>query len=592
MIHPEDNYNGRVDPKSLLRVWRNNTDKRDVGEVLLPVGFGDGGGGPTEEHIEAQAVLADFPLVPRTRFATAHAYFAGALREAEAAEVPAWVGELYLEFHRGVLTSQGRTKRLHRQAERDLVAAEFLASAVHLLGGPAPASLETHWRTLMINQFHDILPGSSIAEVYARTEPELAGVVAAAGEASAAAMDALAARLGGDGEMARLVVNPDASPRPLRLVSAEPIDGGQAAEAGFILAAQEIVAPLSAMIVRPTPDPSVAVEARALENPFLRVELGEDGTLARVFDKRSGREALAGRGNQIWAYRDQPRVYDAWDVEEDYRRSGQELTAEAIEVVEPGGQRGAVRMVRRVGDSTITQSVRLWSNSARIDFATRIDWRDRRLMLKAHFPLAVRAERAAYECAFGVQHRPTHRNTSWDAARFEVAAHRFADISEPGYGVALLNDGRYGHEALGNELSLTLLRGPTNPDRFADEGEHAFTYALLPHAGAWWDADVLAEAQDLNRPLFHRSVRGEARTVPLVALRGAQTGLGGLKPAEDGDGLILRLYEPAGARGTLEVTPPPGWKVAGSVNLLEDPWADSPTINPFEIRSWRLKRAD
>ncbi|HEX3916878.1 MAG TPA: glycoside hydrolase family 38 C-terminal domain-containing protein, partial [Caulobacteraceae bacterium] len=413
MIHSEDNYNGRVDPRSLLRVWRNNTDKRHAAEVLLPVGFGDGGGGPTHDLIANQAALADFPLVPRTRFTTAHDYFAGAAAEAAQADVPAWVGELYLEFHRGVLTSQARTKRLHRQAERDLVAAEVLASAVCLLGGPAPASLEPHWRTLMINQFHDILPGSSIAEVYARTEPELAGVVAAAAAASDAAMADLAARLGGDGEAALLVVNPDASPRPLRLASPDPIPGGQPAEEGYVLASDAVVPPLSAVVATPAPAASgVTVEARALENRFLRVEFGDDGALTRVFDKRRGREALAGRGNQIWAYPDQPRVYDAWDIEDDYRRAGQELAAASIEIAEPGGQRGALRIVRRVGDGAINQSVRLWANSARIDFATRLDWRDRRLMLKARFPLAVRAGQATYECAFGVQQRPTHRNTS------------------------------------------------------------------------------------------------------------------------------------------------------------------------------------
>jgi alpha-mannosidase len=592
MIHPDDNYNGRVEPASLLRVWRNNTDKRGVSEVLLPVGFGDGGGGPTHELIANQAALADFPLLPRTRFTAAHDYFAAALAEATDTDVPVWVGELYLEFHRGVLTSQGRTKHLHRQAERALVAAEVLASAVHLLGGPAPASLEPHWRTLMVNQFHDILPGSSIAEVYARTEPELAGVAAAADAVADAAMADLAARLGGDGEAALLVVNPDASPRPLRLASPDPIPGGQAAEEGWVLAADAVVPPLSAMIVRPAaPAASVVVGPRSLENRFLRLELGDDGTLTSVFDKRAGREALDGRGNQLWAYRDQPRVYDAWDIEDDYRAGGEELVAESIEIAEPGGQRGALRIVRRVGASTVTQSVRLWANSARIDFATKIDWRDRRLMLKARFPLAVRADHATYECAFGVQRRPTHRNTSWDAAKFEVAAHRFADLSEPGYGVALLNDGRYGHEALGGELSLTLLRSPTNPDRYADEGAHAFTYSLLPHAGAWHDADVLTEAEDLGRPLAWRPASGPERTLTLLGVDGPKLGLGALKPAEDGDGLILRLYEPAGGRGPIRLTPPDGWAVATETNLLEDPIAPpSDLIRPFEARSWRLRQ--
>jgi alpha-mannosidase len=213
-------------------------------------------------------------------------------------------------------------------------------------------------------------------------------------------------------------------------------------------------------------------------------------------------------------------------------------------------------------------------------------------MLKARFPLAVRADHATFECAFGVQQRPTHRNTSWDAAKFEVAAHRFADLSEPGYGVALLNDGRYGHEALGNELSLTLLRSPTNPDRFADEGAHAFTYSLLPHPGAWHEADVLAEAEDLNRPLFHAPARGPERTVALVGLGGPNLGLGALKPAEDGNGLIARVYEAAGGRGAAKIAAPEGWRVAGETNLLEDAIeAPSPLIRPFEVRSWRLVRA-
>jgi alpha-mannosidase len=591
MIHPEDNYNGMVTPASLMRLWRNNADKAIAPEVLLPVGFGDGGGGPTTEMIAAQEALRDFPLLPATRFTTAHDYYGRALDEAARTDVPAWLGELYLEYHRGVLTSQGRTKRLHRQAEQALVAAEALSGAAHLAGGPAPASLEPLWRLLMINQFHDILPGSSITEVYVRTERELGEVVAAAGDVSRTAMTELAARLGGEGEPALLVVNPDAGARPLRLVSGQPIPGGQAAEDGFVLAAEEVVAPLAATILRPTPKGGVAVAARSLENDLVRVELADDGTIGRLWDKRAGREALDGRGNQIWAYHDQPRVYDAWDVEGDYERTGEELAAESIEIAEAGGQRGSLRIVRRIGDSTIAQSVRLWSNSARLDFATRFDWHDRRILLKARFPLAVRSDHATYECAFGVHSRPTHRNTSWDAAKFEVVGHRFADISEPGYGVALLNDGRYAYDALGGQLSLSLLRAPILPDRLADEGPQSLTYALLPHAGAWWEADVLAEAEDLNRPLLHAAAPGPARTVPLVTVTGPRVGLGALKPAEDGDGLILRLYEPAGGRGPITVTPPPGWVVAGEVSLLEDAApSPSPLIRPFEIRSWRLRR--
>jgi len=590
---PEDTYNGLVDPASLLRAWRNHSDRRWASEVLQPIGYGDGGGGPTAEMILSQRTLADFPLLPTTRFAAPEVYFAQAHAEAAATPVSTWVGELYLEYHRGVLTTQGRTKRLHRRAERDLVAAEALAGMAALLGGGQPASLEDRWRLLMINQFHDILPGSSITDVYVRTERELAEVVAAAGETSGAALADIADRLSGDGEAGLLIVNPDLNERPVRLESAEPIAGGQAAETGFVLASAARVPPLGALTGRPAPEATVTVEPRALENAILRVEFGDDGTLTRVFDKRARREVLDGRGNQIWAYHDQSRDYDAWDVEEDYQRAGEEVTASAIEIAEAGGQRGALKITRKIGHSTIVQSVRLWANSARIDFATRFDWNDRRILLKARFPLRVRSDHATFECAFGVHRRPTHANTSWDAAKFEVAAHRFVDLSEPGYGAALLNDGRYGHHARGNELGITLLRSPILPDKVADEGVQELTYALLPHAGDWIAGGVLAEAEDLNRPLFHQPMAGAAdASHRFIEIDGPGVALGALKPAEDGDGLILRVYEPSGGRGPVAISPPQGWRLAGEVSLLEDAVAASSdgVIGPFQARSWRLRR--
>jgi alpha-mannosidase len=204
----------------------------------------------------------------------------------------------------------------------------------------------------------------------------------------------------------------------------------------------------------------------------------------------------------------------------------------------------------------------------------------------------VRSDYATFECAFGVQRRPTHGNTSWDAAKFEVAAHRFADLSEPGYGVALLNDGRYGHHARDNELGISLLRSPILPDKLADEGVQNLTYALLPHQGDWIAGGLLAEAEDLNRPLFHRTVAAADSSRSLLKAGGANIALGALKPAEDGDGLILRVYESAGGRGPIAIEPPGGWTVAGEVSLLEDAIEARPTtIRPFEIRSFRLRRA-
>jgi alpha-mannosidase len=660
-----DAYNGVFGPATALEVWRHYRGKHAHPEGLLTLGYGDGGGGTSAEMLERRRAAEDLPVLPRTRWGRVEDHFADLRASAADAELPVWLGEIYLELHRGTLTSQGRTKRLHRRAERALLTAEAVAALAHLRGGPAPGSLEPRWRELLKNQFHDILPGSSIGEVYVRAERELADVVAAAEGVAEAAMRWLAdAVVAGDAEVGAmgdaevgamgaaeagatsaadatgraaavtpsddephatlLVVNPELRPRPLRVhlppEAADAIPGAQRVAEGALLSGAGTIPGLAVVTLRPGPAPAgLTVSERHLENDLLRVEIGDDGSLARVFDKRAGREVLAGRGNQLWAYLDLPRAWDAWDVDAGYREHGEEIGGlEACEVVEGGPHRAAVRLRRRFRDSAIDQTLRLWANSARLEFATRIDWRERHLLLKARFPLAVRAESATFETAFGVVRRPTHANTSWDAARFEVAGHRFADLAEPGYGVALLNDGRYGHHALPSELGLTLLRSPTHPDPHADEGQHAFTYALLPHQGDWLRGGVLAEAEDLNAPLRARplaTTAAEGVWQPLTFDPGAATGrepaaaaatggmpanglpepatvaLGALKPAEDGRGLVLRVYEPQGARGPLRLRAPAGWRVAGAVDLLErrldPPIADA--IGPFQVRTWRLE---
>jgi alpha-mannosidase len=445
------------------------------------------------------------------------------------------------------------------------------------------------------NEFHDILPGSSIREVYQLAESELSGVVEAGRAVTGARLGEIAGRLAGGGDRpAVLAVNPDLSPRPLRLVSSEKLPGGQAVEGGSVLAgAREVPGLSAAVVVDPAPAEGLSVGEGWLENAQVRVELGKDGTLARVFDKRHGREALADRANQIWAYVDKPRNWDAWDIEEGYARQGEEVIADGpAEVIETGPHRAALRIRRRFRDSAIVQIVRLWANSARIEIATDIDWHERRVLLRARFPLAVRADVATFECAHGVIRRPTHRNTSWDRARFEVAGHRFADLSERGYGVALLNDGKYGHSVEGNVLGLSLLRSPVFPDPHADEGRQSFTYALLPHEGDWLEGGVLAEAEDLNQPMPCRPVRagGEAEW-RAVEVRGLSLGLSALKPAEDGGALILRAYEPAGGRGPADIVLPEGWRLGEAVDLLEEPGGrEGSGFLPFELRSWKVER--
>jgi alpha-mannosidase len=594
--NPAGGYNSKTDLVAVIETWRNFTGKHLNPESLLCFGHGDGGGGPTEEMLVRQRQLSDFPVVPSLRPVNVADWFASTHdRVAANPELPIWVGEIYLELHRGTLTTQGRTKFLHRRAERALITAETMSSMATLLGGPVAPSLEDHWRVLLRNQFHDILPGSSIHEVYEQTEAELAGVIAAGAtvvdDQLSAIAEILATSGGGDGV---LVVNPDLSARPLRLATEAALPGGQPVEGGSVLAGEATVPGLSAMIIDgASPSAGLSVDARRIENTRLRIDINEDGTLARVYDKQADREVLADRGNQIRAYVDKPREWDAWDVEEGYWRQGEEVTAtSALEVVEAGPHRAAVRVIRQFRDSRIVQSVRLWANSARIDFKTDIDWHDRRILLKAQFPLAIHTDHATFECAHGVIRRPTHRNTSWDQARFEVAAHRFVDLSEHGYGVALLNDGKYGHHAFGNELGLTLLRSPVYPDPLADEGQQSFIYSLYPHQGHWLDGGVLAEAEDLNQPLLCRLVEsGMGTTWTAIGIGGVALGLSGFKPAEDGQGLILRTYEPAGASGRAEVALAEGWGLCEEIDLLEDRQGSADLrFSPFRLRGWRIKR--
>ena len=591
--NPIQGYNGTIRADCVLPTWRNFRGKTLHDESLLAIGFGDGGGGVTPEMLERQAQLADFPALPALRPARVEEFYARIRERAAVEELPVWLGEIYLELHRATLTSQGRTKRLNRQAERALLAAEAVGSLAVLLGAPRFASLEPAWRGLLKNQFHDILPGSSIREVYEDAERELAAARDAGLARQAEAMAAIAAVLPAGGTADALVVaNPDLSPRPLRLELE-----GEAVAPDLTVPPLGIVV-LDRAALRPAPGLSASwsTTGSRLENRFLRVEIGADGTIARLLHKPTGRDALAGRGNQLWLYpADKPRSWDAWDVEADYDRQGFELTGlEESELVEDGPDRAALRLVRRYRDSTITQTLTLWANSPRLDIHTRLDWHDRRVLLRALVPVAVRAETASFECAFGVVRRPTHRNTSWDQAKFEVPGHRFADLSEPGFGVALLNDGKYGHSALGNVLGLSLVRAPIYPDPLADEGVQEFTYAILPHEGDWHGGGVREAAEDLNQPLLALPARNLAAGLhtPLM-VSGIKAGLAAFKPAEEGGDLVLRLYEPAGGRGSLAITLPEGWQLGEAVTLLEEPAGRDRAhdLEPFEVRSWRVRPA-
>jgi alpha-mannosidase len=554
---PSDTYNATAEVEELRRSARDYKDHDRSGRSLLVFGFGDGGGGPTPTMLETLRRAGDLQGLPRTTITTSEEFFDALV--ADAKDLATIVGELYFEYHRGTYTSQAAVKLGNRDGERALHDAEAIAAmALREAGAPYPAEQLTDlWQTLLVNQFHDILPGSSIGLVYEDAARDHAAVLAGA---EGMIDDALAALAAPGDDRAPLntlgVPRAEVAERPggdgLGWVTAPPYGIGETASGG--------------------PDPVTVVEdgdVVILDNGGLRAELGRDGLLRSLVHLASGREALAGAGNRLQLYDDRPTAYEAWDVDpfhlETVRDSG---GAEAC-VVSGGGLRAEVEFRYRIGaSSTMRQVVRLDAGSPRLEFRCEADWRERRTMLKVLFPVAVRAANATYQMQFGCTERPTHYSTSHDLARFEVPGHRFADLSEHGFGVALLTDCKYGYSTYANEMRISLLRGTTVPDPEADLGEHRFAYAVMPHAGGWQEAGVVAEAARFETPL--RWLAGPAAPRSFLSVDDPNLVIDTVKRAEDSDALLVRLYEAHGGRGRARLQL--GWPVREAVrcNLLED----------------------
>lgn len=603
--NPEGGYNGVIEPNSTYNTWKNFSGKRVHDQTLLSFGWGDGGGGPSQDMLEKYNRIKDYPVLPKLEMRKVEDFFASLPDEG----LPTYVGELYLELHRATLTTQALVKQLNREGEHRLVEAESFAALASRDGAEYPhAAIDQGWQDLLYNQFHDILPGSSINEVYQDTHPQMQGIV----EDAISVRDAAITDRVGTGSGAWAITNPDFNTRPLTaLLPADADIGGKhtqiVADGVLIRHASEQMGPFETRIVSTesessdststseTVSVSTVDQNRVLENAHVRVEIGTDGTLASVFDKRADRETLRDRGNQLWAYSDKPRAWDAWDIDETYETIGEEIRGvESIEIVEEGPIRAAVRVTREFRNSTIVQTYQLMAESSRIDIETEIDWHERLTLVRTQFPTAIHTHEAVFETMYGVHKRPTNRNTVWERARFEVSAHRFVDLSEPDYGVALLNNAKYGHSAVDGVLGMSLVRGPMYPDPFADEGHHHFTYSFLPHIGDWVDADVTAEARALNAPMVVTEVAADAQPIaPFVTMSGVKLGLSTVKQAHDRDGLTVRVYEPHGIRGIANLTFDRPVAAVHRTNLLEED-ADgaeitldgntaSFAVRPFEI---------
>ncbi|MEZ0074260.1 alpha-mannosidase [Planotetraspora sp. GP83] len=621
---PADTYNGTFEGKELAHAVRNYAEKGAGVRSLLPFGHGDGGGGPTREMLEKARRLRDLEGSPRVVIEDPNAFFAAA--RADQPDAAVWSGELYLELHRATYTSQARTKAGNRRSEHLLREAELwcATAAVHTGFAYPHEELDRLWKIVLLHQFHDILPGSSIAWVHREAEATYAQVRADLETITATA----AAALAGTGQSA-WVLNTSPETRaevvtvPADLAAAlasEPTGGlagdtGQTLTDGSAAVYAEVpgsgTARLSASVTPPAPVTVTETQVTTIDNGVIRLEIDEAGLFTSVRDLVAGREVLApgSRGNLLQLHTDYPNYWDAWDIDRHYKRQHLDLTqADSVTVTERGPLLAAVRIERSFGASRIVQTVRVTAGSPRIEIETDIDWHEREKILKAAFPLDVHADREASEIQYGHIFRPTHTNTSWDIARFEVSNHRWIHLTEPGYGIAIANDSTYGHDVgrttrpdggTTTTARLSLVRAPRVPDPEADQGKHHLTYALVPGATV---ADAVASGYAVNLPLRVTAGGTGDAPAPLVTAEGRAVRIEAVKLADDRSGdVIVRVYESLGGRGTTRLLPSFPVSSVEVADLLERPLGETPvsveadggipvSLRPFQVLTLRLRR--
>lgn len=566
------------------------------------------------------------PGAPRTRQSTSLAFFEELERRLAGQDVPCWCGEFYFEYHRGVFTTMARNKRYNRLAEFKNADAE-LFSALNLACGTAHAypaeALAHNWELTLLNQFHDILPGSSIEKVYEDSMEQYEQVLASDAALIGDAQNALAALVRADGDGV-LVFNQLGFARDalVRVPVEAPVAGVLAdgrplpfrwADGELCFVAAELPAKgwrhyrFAGCASAPVPFAQVSEDGRRITTPFYEAELDACGAFTRLYDIAARREVLkpGARGNVFQMFEDRPDNYDAWNLEQYYSEHMWELDGPAeLSVEENSAVRCCVLVKRAFSRSAMEQRIVFYPHTRRIDFITHVDWHEEHALLKAAFPVDVYATRARYDIQFGSIERDTHRNTSWDAARFEVCAHKWADLSEAGYGVALLNDCKYGCDIHDGVMRLSLLRAPTHPNPNADRGAHTFTYALLPHEGDYRTGGVVREGYALNCPAYARPLAAQDGPLPesysFVSVDAPGVVVEAVKRAEDGNGIIVRLYEAWGMRTRAVLSVPGSTRAVTPCTAMEDACGEAAVpenggipfqIRPFEFKTFRIELA-
>ena len=611
IAHLHYDYNSNTSASSAIRRWKTRVQTDGMSTRLYPFGHGDGGGGPSRNHLEYLRRLGDSEGVPKMRLASPINFFEDLVRRGEH-DVNRYVGELYFQAHRGVQTSQARTKKGNRRSELALREAEMWGAAAAVMKGFAwPADeIDEAWKEVLLNQFHDILPGSSIRRVYEEAEASHARVIDRANETASAALAALT-----EDADAITVFNSLGWPRRAVIELPENFAGAIDTD-GELLCVQETggrrfvqtnVPPCGWKSLKRGRGPRpgcdggytrVKMTDRSLENNLLRVELDDLGRVVSVFDKQAGRELLAGPSNVFRMYRDVPSRFDAWDIDSMYKDAPVDLAAPAeIQVVAEGPLAGVIRVSRKLNSSEMTQDILLQRDGRRVEFATTVDWHESHKLLKVCFVPDIHADQALHEIQFGHVRRPNHASRPYDADRFEVTNHKWTALAEEGRGFAVLNDCKYGVNVVAKSINLTLLRAPKAPDMTADQGRQEFTYAFYAWSGPLSDSGVVREACELNVPIL--TAAGSAGEQSLLSVDAPNVVIETVKPAEDASGdIIVRLYESkrTATRCTLTTTLPVA--SANGTDMLENTTSSldltggriALDLHPFEIKTLRLRQ--
>ena len=609
-------YNGMLHPDALIGGWQRYQQKEINNDILVSYGYGDGGGGPTRAMLEnSDRMEKGVTGLPRVRQAFARTYFDELNARVQGSNrLPVWEGELYFEYHRGTYTSMARNKRSNRKAELHMMDLELLSVLAQDRLPYHAQEMDGMWKTILLNQFHDILPGSSIHEVYEVTKREYEAlerqISALRGErlaALAAPSDAVTVfnTKGFASDEAVCLGQLDAA----ALVDADgaryPVQ--QTAEGAVAFLPALPAKGWRAYSVSNQPEPCAAPFALAddhhLETHYYTVELDENGLLSRLYDKENRREVLrpGQRGNLMRMYEDKPIYYDNWDIDIYYTEKYWDVTElTSLRWTDVGAVSATLELERCVSSSLIRQKIRFYANSRRIDFETYVDWHEHQHLLKVHFPVDVHTDEATFEIQFGNLKRKVHTNTSWDVARFESCGQKWMDLSEGHYGVSLLNDCKYGHSVKDGCIGLTLIKSGIEPNPTTDQEEHFFTYALYPHAEGWQQAGTVREAYRLNQPAL--SVRGGqvGTEYSLASVQPANVILETVKQAEDGNGVIVRLYETENARTEACLTWNRPIASVEECNCIEEKQAGAAfesaripfVIKPYEIKTFRIREKE